>query len=120
MVSGGMAAMGDEEIETIIKTGEEVLADRDPNRLSTDASYLQQYTAICESYVMSNISHRDALVKLRDLNTEFEGRISAAAKKTNVPAPSGARFYGDLDDEEEDDDDEWGYGRGGWMPSSIC
>jgi hypothetical protein len=76
MVSGGMSIMGDEQIDALIKTGQEVRKERDPNFLSADAQYLQEYVEISEGFILSRTSLRSAVDSLAELNKKFEIPVS--------------------------------------------
>ena len=118
MVSGGMSVMGDDEIDALIKTGQEIRKERDPTFLSIDAQYLQKYVDLSEGFILSRTSLRAATEALAELNKEFEGRVSKTALKTEVPNPG---VY--MAEQDEYEEDEWenmeDYERDGWMPSDI-
>ncbi|MHA2135735.1 MAG: hypothetical protein ACW99J_17910 [Candidatus Thorarchaeota archaeon] len=118
MVSGGMSIMGDEQIDALIKTGQEVRKERDPNFLSADAQYLQEYVEISEGFILSRTSLRSAVDSLAELNKKFEGRVSKAAVKTSIPNP-GVYMAEREDYDEEDWDRMEDYERDGWMPSDV-
>lgn len=116
MVSGGLSAMGDDEIANLVKLGSETLAQRGSKELSPSAEYLQKYVGLCEEFIHSQSSLREVGDSIAKLNAEYDGRIPKHIMQHDVPNPG---VY--MCDREDYTDEEWEemdeYDRDGWMPS---
>jgi len=121
MISGGMWALDQKEIENLIEVGQKALRKQNPGFLPADAEYLQQYTEICENFINARKSLRASTELLAELNKQFEDKISEKIKKLDVINPG--IYMIEREEYEEygrdwENRDEWECD--GWMPSSIC